>query len=73
MFLMWYDDDKRKSVTEKIADALAAYERRFHAAPNLVLVNTAEVAEAPQRVQIRPLGFIQRSMFYVGMEELAAA
>ena len=71
MFLMWFDDDRKKSTTEKIATALAAYEERFHVRANVVLVNAEEVGEAPPPVQVRPQPFIQRSNFYVGVEELS--
>ena len=70
MFLMWFDDDRKKSVSEKIAMALAAYEERFHARANVALVNAEEVGEAPPPVKVRPEPFIQRSNFYVGVEEL---
>ncbi|HSH79883.1 MAG TPA: hypothetical protein VLA19_15260 [Herpetosiphonaceae bacterium] len=68
MFLMWYDDDRKKTATEKIADALAAYEKRWGNQANLVLVNAADLGEAPKQVTVRPQPFIQRSNFYVGVE-----
>ncbi len=68
MFLMWYDDDRKKTATEKIADALAAYEKRWGNRANLVLVNVADLGEAPKQVTVRPQPFIQRSNFYVGVE-----
>ncbi len=68
MFLMWYDDDRKKTATEKIADALAAYEKRWGNRANLVLVNAADLGEAPKQVTVRPQPFIQRSNFYVGVE-----
>ena len=43
MFLMWFDDDRKKGVTEKIMEAIAAYEERFHARAHLVLVNALDV------------------------------
>ena len=71
MFMMWwFDDDRKKSVTDKIAEALAAYEHKFHAPANIVLVNAADVGEAPGQVTIRSEPYIQRSNFYVGVEEL---
>lgn len=70
MFLMWYDDDRKKTVSEKIIDALAAYEARFRTRPNLVLVNASDVGDVPHAVTIRPQPFIQRSTFYVGIEDL---
>jgi len=71
MFLMWYDDDRKKTATEKIADALAAYEKRWGNRANLVLVNVADLGEAPKQVTVRPQPFIQRSNFYVGVEVLS--
>ncbi len=71
MFLMWYDDDRKKTATEKIADALAAYEKRWGNRANLVLVNAADLGEAPKQVTVRPQPFIQRSNFYVGVEVLS--
>ena len=71
MFLMWYDDDRKKTATEKIADALAAYEKRWGNRANLVLVNAADLGDAPKQVTVRPQPFIQRSNFYVGVEVLS--
>ena len=71
MFLMWYDDDRKKTATEKIADALAAYEKRWGNRANLVLVNAADLGDAPKQVTVRPQLFIQRSNFYVGVEVLS--
>ena len=71
MFLMWFDDDRKKSASQKIADALAAYERRTGGRANVVLVNAMEVGEAPRPVKVRPEPYIQPSNFYVGVEELA--
>ncbi|GAC1649881.1 MAG: hypothetical protein NVS4B8_23750 [Herpetosiphon sp.] len=73
MFLMWYDDDKRKSTTAKIEEALAAYEQKFHATANVVLVNTSVVELGSAAVQVRPLSYIQPSMFYVGIDEESSA
>ena len=71
MFLMWFDDDRKKSASQKIADALAAYERRTGGRANVVLVNATEVGEAPLPVKVRPEPYIQPSNFYVGVEDLA--
>jgi hypothetical protein len=71
MFLMWFDDDRKKTSSEKIAEALAAYERRMGSRANLVLVHTEEVGDAPASVEVRPQPFIARSNFYVGYEAAA--
>ena len=71
MYLMWFDDDRKKSAREKIAEALAAYERRMGGQANVVLVHADEVGEAPPAVKVRPQPFIARSNFYVGIEDLS--
>jgi hypothetical protein len=71
MFLVWYDDDRRKTANDKIAEAIAAYEKRMGGRANIVLVRTDEVGEAPATVRVRPLPYIQGSNFYVGVEEAA--
>ena len=71
MFLMWFDDDRKKSATIKIAEALSAYEKRMGGRANVVLVHQDEVGEAPGRVSVRSVPYIQRSNFYVGVEEAA--
>lgn len=69
MFLMWFDDDKRKLTTDKITEALAAYERRFRSKANVVLVHEQERGDAPNWVTIRAQSYIRPSMFYVGRED----
>ena len=71
MFLVWYDDDRRKTASDKIAEAIAAYEKRMGGRANVVLVHADEVGEVPATVRVRPLPYIQRSNFYVGVEEAA--
>jgi hypothetical protein len=71
MFLVWLDDDRRKTMTMKIAEALDAYEKRMGGPANLVLVHADEVGDAPNMVRVRPVPYMQRSNFYVGVEESA--
>ena len=71
VMMWWFDDDRKKSVSEKIAEALAHYERKFHTPANVVLVNAAEMAEAPKPVKVLAQPYIQRSNFYVGIEDPA--
>ncbi len=37
LFLLWYDDNSKIPVADKIQAAMAAYVRRFQASPSLVL------------------------------------
>ncbi len=71
MFLMWFDDDRKKTSSMKIAEALAAYEKRMGSQANLVLVHNDELGEAPASVQVRSQPFISPSNFYVGFEAKA--
>lgn len=69
VMMWWFDDDRKKSADDKIAEALAAYERKFHTTANVVFANIAEVGGAPSQVRVLPQPFIQRSNFYIGYEE----
>jgi hypothetical protein len=69
-YLAWFDDDRRKSSDLKIQEAVAAYERRFRRHPNIVLINEQDRTDSAA-VQLRPLGYIRPSTFYVGFEEAA--
>jgi len=64
-YLVWYDPDARRTVVEKIQDALAAYRRRFSAEPNLVLVSPADVTDLAG-VEVRSERTVQPHQFWVG-------
>lgn len=65
LYLVWYDADSRRTIGEKIADARAAYTRRLSAAPNLVLVNVADVTTLPD-IEVRSERTVQPHHFWVG-------
>jgi hypothetical protein len=66
-YLMWYDDNPKISLVDKIEDAIAAYTRRFAIAPNIVLINEAEVTEY-RGVNIQGVPFVRRNNFWVGFD-----
>lgn len=70
LFLVWYDPDTQHSIVEKIHDALAAYGRRFGAAPNLVLVSADDTAVLAG-VEVRSTRTVQPHHFWVGSTEEA--
>lgn len=70
-YMMWFDDDRKKSPVAKIEEAVHAYERRFRRQPNVVLVSERERIDAGAPVQLRPQSYIRPSHFYVGYEEAA--
>ncbi len=65
LFLVWYDPDTGHSIGAKIQDALAAYGRRFNAAPNLVLVCATDTAELAG-IEVRSTRTVQPHHFWVG-------
>ncbi len=67
-FLMWYDDNPKLPLAQKIADAIAAYGHRWPGVrPTLVLVNEEEVTEVAG-VQVRGVATVRRNTFWVGQE-----
>lgn len=72
-FLVWYDDNPKITVTQKIEAAIAAYGHRFRGVqPTLVLVNEAEVTEL-QGVEVRSATNVRRHTYWVGLDEQTAA
>jgi hypothetical protein len=68
LFLVWYDASTQRSTTEKIQDALAAYGRRFTAAPDLVLVNAVDMTELAA-IEVRSERTVQPHHFWVGRSD----
>jgi hypothetical protein len=73
---MWFDDNAKVLVMEKIEDAVHAFMRRFKAKPNVVLVNEVESTTLPEQtmhigeheVQIRPSSYVRKNNFWVGLD-----
>lgn len=69
-FLVWYDDNPRLSVAQKIEDAINAYRRRFNGVhPTLVLVNEEEPIPEVTGVQVRGAVNVRRNTYWVGRVE----
>lgn len=67
-YLLWFDDNKHRSVEEKIAAACDAYQTRFRVRPNVVLVNNAERVRMPG-IMVCSEEYVQPHHFWVGREE----
>lgn len=70
--LGWYDSTKKKKPKQKWAEALARYRAKFGSEPTYCLTSpqdAAELAEIGVTITVRPRGFIQRYMYYLGGEE----
>ena len=68
LYLHWFDDSKR-AASDKLADACAAYTARFHAAPNVALVNEADAGAQAEGVEVRVMGRIGKHNYQVGRSE----
>jgi len=66
-YLGWFDDNAKKAPADKIAEAIAAYQARFQAAPNIVLVNAADAVEL-EHICVRVESYIRRNNFWIGWE-----
>jgi hypothetical protein len=68
-FLMWYDDNPKLPLAQKIADAMAAYSHRWPGIkPTLVLVNEQDVTEVAG-VCVRGVTTVTRNTIWVGQEQ----
>ncbi|MCA9941556.1 MAG: hypothetical protein KC418_23110 [Anaerolineales bacterium] len=73
--MLWLDDDKARSLDEKVKRAAAYYEEKYGLAAELCLVNKAMLAEARQvdQVEVRPVNNVILHHFWVGRAQDAAA
>jgi hypothetical protein len=69
-FLMWYDDNPKLTVSQKIVEAIEAYTSRFRGTtPNIVLVNEADVVSV-DGIEVRGVNTIRRNTIWVGYEKI---
>ncbi|NJN17903.1 MAG: hypothetical protein HC822_17335 [Oscillochloris sp.] len=68
LYLVWYDADPRRTINEKIQDASVAYTKRFSTAPNLVLVNIADMTTLAE-MEVRSERTVQPHHFWVGRSD----
>jgi hypothetical protein len=72
MYLAMYDPDRKVPAITKLTEAIARYVEKFGSQPTHCLtsyVDAETLADAP--IPVRPVSFISRHTFYVGVEESA--
>jgi hypothetical protein len=69
LYFVWYDDNPKKLVVEKIQEAIAAYVTRFAIQPSLLLVNVADHMEFTN-VLVRTERTVQPNTFWLAYEEI---
>jgi hypothetical protein len=77
MFLGWFDDTPKKSISQKLAEAVERYEEKFGETPSLCLVN-ANNATTYDGLEVRVADYVRPNHFWVGrgdwpVEEVQAA
>ena len=72
-YLGWFDDNSKKSMEQKIAEAVARYRQKYGQAPNVCLVHPDDYIEHQDGVVMRRAGHVHRHHLLVGREILVAA
>ncbi len=74
--MLWFDDDPRRELGEKVQRAVSYYEQKYHRTAEVCYVNPAELptasapeADATVRVQVRSAANVLPHHFWVGAAE----
>ena len=72
--MLWLDDDKKRSLEEKVQRAVDYYSEKYGRMPELCLVNQRTVAVALKvgSVEVRPVTNVHPSHFWLGVEAQGA-
>jgi hypothetical protein len=68
-YLGWFDDNSKKTPTDKAKEAIAAFGLRFGYTPNVILVNAADMPIELGGITVRSESYIRKSNFWVGFED----
>lgn len=72
MFLIWFDNDRKRPLHAKVEAAMERYQERFGSVPELILLNPAQAGaeEAIAGIPIRTTLLVSRDHFYIGTEDV---
>ena len=71
-FMMWYDNTKGRSLSDKIKHAVHYYEMKYGTPPTLCIINPKALEEAGKpdtEVSILPLRNVIINHLWIGIEE----
>ncbi|MGI8689800.1 MAG: hypothetical protein ACR2M3_14590 [Thermomicrobiales bacterium] len=73
MFLIWFDNDRKRPLRAKVEAAAERYRERFGVVPELVLLNPAQAGEQEQiaGIPVRPTPLVSPNHLYIGVEDAA--
>ena len=71
--MLWYDDDPRRKLTEKVSRAAKRYRQKYGASPSIcyvhpLILKNEEVKKVGQ-IQVAPLPSVLRHHFWLGRED----
>lgn len=68
--MLWLDDDKKRSLTEKVERAADYYQEKYGRFPELCYVNTQMLAVERQigKIKVQPARTVLRDHFWLGMQ-----
>jgi len=75
MFLIWFDNDRKRPLRAKVEAAMERYQERFGSAPELVLLNPAQAGaeEVIAGIPVRVTPLVSPDHLYVGVADAAEA
>lgn len=67
--MMWFDDDKGRTLKEKIENAAAFYTEKYGAAPNICFTNDQALEDDlnVDRIDVKPHKFVRPQHFWIGL------
>lgn len=70
--LLWFDNDPRKGIEEKVRQAAQRYQEKYGQRPNTCLVHTTALSGAGEvqvgEITVRPSSTVLVHHFWVGVE-----
>jgi hypothetical protein len=71
--MLWYDDDHKRSLGEKVARAVEHYKTKYGVVPTVCYVNPTTLKDGPETsagVQIRKARDVMADHFWIGMGDV---
>jgi hypothetical protein len=73
--MLWYDDDHKRPLNEKVARAVDHYRTKYGVAPTVCFVNPVTLRDGPEMaagVHLRSARNVMIDHFWIGVAETAA-
>ena len=72
--LLWYDDDSKRELADKVLRAARCYQRKHGVAPNVCYVHPSAIGNGARServggVHVAALGSVLRNHYWLGNEE----